>query len=96
MPTTTTTAPSLDKVTATCDRLVAALTETTGIEFKLGYIGNCDSTFDNRSWYAFAAHPGRVGTSDDSIGGVSTANLADLIPVLRGALQMARIAKAAR
>jgi len=44
-----------------------------------GYIGNCgvdrSGPFDDRSWYVFLPHPGRVGTPRDNVGGYRTANL---------------------
>ncbi len=41
----------------------------------LGYIGNCESWGDDRSWAVYLPHPGRAGTAFDrwSIG--DTANL---------------------
>lgn len=44
-----------------------------------GYIGNVgvdrSGPFDDRSWYVFLPHPGRVGTPADCVGGYRTANL---------------------
>ena len=37
-----------------------------------GYIGNLEGRKDYRCWYVFLPHPGRVGTSADSIGGIAT------------------------
>lgn len=37
-----------------------------------GYIGNVDHKTDDRAWFIFAPHPGRVGTPKDRIGGFST------------------------
>lgn len=39
-----------------------------------GYIGNCSPNGgnDDRAWYVFLPHPGRVGTADDRLGGFST------------------------
>ncbi|CAB4189613.1 hypothetical protein UFOVP1196_4 [uncultured Caudovirales phage] len=61
--------------TTTLEALQAKVTELQaelpGITF--GYIGNCgvnrNGPFDDRSWYIFLPHPGRVGTSDDRVGG---------------------------
>jgi hypothetical protein len=88
---------SFDRAHATLARLVKALGEATGIPFSFGYIGNCEGTpgtpafRDDRSWFAFAAHPGRVGTHSDSIGGYATDSLDQLVPVLQGALALARV-----
>jgi hypothetical protein len=42
-----------------------------------GYIGNCDidGRNDDRCWMVFLPHPGRVGTSDDRIGGFTTGSV---------------------
>jgi len=40
----------------------------------IGYIGNCSASYDDRSWMIFLPHPGRVGTSGDSLGGFATAD----------------------
>ena len=69
--------------------LVKRLSEVTGDEWTFGYIGNVSHWGDDRSWSAFRAHPGRVGTSRDRIGGHSTENIGDLITMLRGALAFA-------
>lgn len=74
-----------------CQRIVAAIAETTGEPWTFGYLGNCDHRRDDRAWYAFRPHPGRVGTYDDRIGGVRTDQLSDLVPTLSGALKMARM-----
>lgn len=78
----------------TCQRLVKVLSSKTGIDWTFGYLGNCSgfegapAYRDDRTWYAFAAHPGRVGTETDSIGGFSTARLEDLVLVLQGAIKL--------
>jgi hypothetical protein len=42
-------------------------------DVSFGYIGNCDGAgYDDRLWYLFLPHPGRVGTSLDRIGGFRT------------------------
>lgn len=69
----------------------ALLTERTGIQWTIGYIGNVTGANDDRAWYAFADHPGRIGTSDDRIGGVTTDELPMLTTILHGALTLARI-----
>lgn len=93
----TTTTNDLTEVVEKCERLVTRLSATSGIAFKFGYIGNCDGRgYDDRGWYAFAAHPGRVGNADDRIGGYRTSELAELIPVLQGALEMAKVVRQAR
>jgi len=40
----------------------------------IGYIGNLTSQNDDRSWMIFLPHPGRVGTTADSLGCFSTAD----------------------
>lgn len=75
-----------------CQRLVGLLSEKTGIAWTFGYLGNIYGTRqqdDDRMWYAFAAHPGRVGTDRDSIGGFRTENLDRLVEWLRGAVALA-------
>lgn len=74
-----------------CQRIVESLTETTGIEWTFGYIGNLDGRRDDRRWYAFAAHPGRVGTYADQIGGVSTKDLGKLADRLATVLEFTRV-----
>jgi hypothetical protein len=76
-----------------CQHLVGLLTKHTRIEWSFGYLGNTygipdtPAYRDDRFWYAFAAHPGRVGTKHDSIGGYR--DPADLVPLLMGAVQLA-------
>jgi hypothetical protein len=76
-------------------RLVARLSEATGIAFTFGYLGDLSGIpgtpafRDSRTYYVFAAHPGRVGDAGDRIGGVS--DPADLVPLLRGALALATV-----
>lgn len=70
-------------------RVAERLTEATGVKWTFGYIGNCDHTRDDRNWYLFAAHPGRVGSSADRIGGYATSDLPAFVPVAQGALSMA-------
>lgn len=72
-----------------CRRIVERLAETTGEAWTFGYIGNLDHDRDDRAWYAFRPHPGRVGTSADRIGGHGTDELGRLADVLAGALRMA-------
>jgi hypothetical protein len=81
-------------------RLVARLSDLTGIAFTFGYLGDVSGIpgtpayRDSRCYYVFAAHPGRVGTSSDRLGGVSDPN--DLVPILRGALALATVQATAR
>ena len=77
-----------------CQHLVGLLTKHTGIAWTFGYLGNVYADHDDRHWYAFAAHPGRVGTNKDSIGGYR--NPADLVPLLMGAVQLAIVQKESR
>lgn len=85
-----------------CQRLVKVLAANTGIDWTFGYLGNV-SGFENtpayrddRTWYAFAAHPGRVGTDLDRIGGVSTDRLDRLVVVLQGAVKLSVVLEAQR
>lgn len=79
----------------TCRRLVGLLTERTGITWTFGYLGNDHGNdTSGRRYYAFAAHPGRVGGAGDSIGGF--ADPADLVPWLQGALALALVQSTAR
>lgn len=78
-----------------CQRTVDLIAEATGEDWTFGYIGNVElSGRDDRAWYAFRPHPGRVGTHDDRIGGVRTDDLDSLLPTLMGALKMARMLRA--
>lgn len=83
-----------------CQRLTELLTKKTGISWTFGYLGNCSGIpgtpafKDDRRWYAFAAHPGRVGTALDSIGGYSTDRLEELATVLHGAVKLAVVLEA--
>jgi hypothetical protein len=81
---------SSEVTTARLRRTTELLSEVTGITWTVGYIGNCDNRRDDRSWFLFADHPGRVGTASDRIGGVDTANLNDLALMASGALRMAK------
>lgn len=51
--------------------------ELPGLTF--GYLGNVgtdrNGRYDDRSWYVFLPHPGRVGTTNDSVGGFPTHRL---------------------
>lgn len=55
--------------------------ELPGVTF--GYIGNCGSDrsgrFDDRSWYIFLPHPGRVGDYSDRLGGYRTQDLGRML-----------------
>jgi hypothetical protein len=59
-----------------------------------GYIGNtyADGT-DDRSWFIFLPHPGRVGTAKDRIGGVSTANRFSLVQLMLAMIKGAELTK---
>ena len=76
-----------------CQRLVEMISEATGEPWTFGYIGNVERRRDDRAWYAFRPHPGRVGTAEDRIGGVATEDLSTLAITLAGALKMARMLK---
>lgn len=84
-----------DRTRARLTRITELLTSTTGTEWTFGYIGNCDHQHDDRSWFLFRAHPGRVGTFEDRIGGVATQDLDKLADMGQGALKMARMLKGA-
>jgi len=43
-----------------------------GTDFSSGYIGNVERGRDDRAWYFFAPHPGRVGEAADRWGGCAT------------------------
>lgn len=93
------TSPTTDTaaLVSACERLVKLLSDRTGIAFTFGYLGNTYGLEgtpryqDDRRWYAFAAHPGRVGTHKDSIGGVRTDDLGHLITLLQGALELTTV-----
>ena len=62
--------------------------EFPGISF--GYIGNVDRWGDDRSWYVFLPHPGRVGTMLDRVGGYSTDRLPDMLAGWDGIVAIVR------
>lgn len=75
-----------------CERLVEILDQLDPeVTWTFGYIGNLSHERDDRAWYAFASHPGRVGRSDDRIGGLPTENLDQLAERLAGAVTLARV-----
>jgi hypothetical protein len=86
-----------DPIDERCRRLTDKLTELTGITWTFGYIGNTygmpdtRAWRDDRSWSAFAAHPGRVGGYGDRIGGHSTDELPQLHAQLQGACALAML-----
>jgi hypothetical protein len=80
-----------DKALEALRRAASHLSDQTGIKWTVGYIGNCDHRHDDRSWSLFAEHPGRVGTSADRIGSVSTAELPELVKLVQGACNLARV-----
>jgi len=58
-----------------------------------GYIGNLAPGYDDRHWMIFLPHPGRVGSSGDSIGGFATGDIDGARRTLAsagGALRLAR------
>lgn len=85
-----------------CQRLVELLNKKTSIVWSFGYLGNCSGIpgtpafEDDRSWYAFAAHPGRVGKASDRIGGFGTESLGQLVRMLQGAVALAVVQSVAR
>lgn len=100
--TTTRTPNRTDRAVASCQRMVKTLSERTGIEFTFGYIGNTygiEGTVafrDDRRWFAFAAHPGRIGTDHDRLGGYRTSDLSGMVAELHGALSLSYIQAKAR
>lgn len=86
---------TVSDIDARIRRQTDRLTEATGITFRYGYLGDVSGIpgtpafRDSRSYYLFAAHPGRCGTDADRLGGVS--DPADLLPILGAALGLARI-----
>lgn len=90
----------MDTIEDRIRRCTARLSEATGIEFSYGYLGDVSGIpgtpafRDSRTYYLFAAHPGRVGTDKDRLGGVS--DPADLLPILGAALGLARIQNTSR
>lgn len=67
--------------------------------WSFGYIGNVyfGPMKDDRCWYIFVPHPGRVGTSEDRIGGFATADRFKLAQIAAGiafGLKMAREGRA--
>jgi len=55
------------------ERVDALAKELPGITF--GYIGNVEQWCDDRSWFVFLPHPGRVGRYNDSVRIGTTAQL---------------------
>lgn len=112
MTTATRPAPTAEKIAASYARQeailrdeIAELNVLLGLakdaEHKVtfGYVGNCDAngSRDYRSWMVFLPHPGRVGTSDDSVGSFPTGSLEGIVATrraLRSVAQGIRLAKA--
>lgn len=74
-----------ERVRAFVARQVALLNATLGLadaehsrKVTFGYIGNLGHGRDDRLWYVFLPHPGRVGTPADTLGGFSTGGVASL------------------
>lgn len=71
---------------ATAHDILTAKFKTLKAEFPaitFGYIGNVgvyrSGPFDDRRWYIFLPHDGRVGTSADRVGGYSTESLGNMV-----------------
>lgn len=83
-----------ERVIDSIKRIMIKLNEVIGAGATFGYIGNLDERFgDDRSWYVFLPHPGRVGTTEDRFGGFSTGDIEGArrtLTELSGALTMAR------
>jgi hypothetical protein len=64
---------------------VLGLTADSDHKVTFGYIGNCDANGarDHRAWTVFLPHPGRVGTSDDSVGSFPTGSLEGIVATRR-------------
>ena len=92
-----------DRRIACIEKLVLKLNEALGLDpadysnrVSFGYIGNCGPNYDDRSWYVFLPHPGRVGQPADRMGGFATgdaAGAATLHAQLSGAVTIARFVK---
>ena len=49
----------------------------------IGYIGNLEVGRDDREWYIFLPHPGRIGKAEDRLGGYSTEDRWKLVTLAR-------------
>ena len=49
----------------------------------IGYIGNLEFGRDDRAWYIFLPHPGRIGKAEDRLGGYSTEDRWKLVTLAR-------------
>lgn len=64
-----------DRVAALNEALGYSDTAWDAIRVTVGYVGNCAMTqdadgfpaYDDRRWYVFLPHPGRVGTDEDRL-----------------------------
>lgn len=82
-----------DRLVLRVQRLLDQLNEVIGGGATFGYLGNCGSGVDDRSWYVFLPHPGRVGTHEDRLGGFGTGDVDGVestVRQLHGALVMAK------
>lgn len=66
-----------------------------------GYIGNGKLTSNGWDlsdclWFVFLPHPGRVGTSDDRVGGFATGDLAGIVATRRALASVAQGVRLAR
>jgi len=61
-----------------------------------GYIGNLGNGHDDRIWMVFLPHPGRVGTSDDSIGSFPTGSVEGIVATRRALRSVAQGVRLAR
>src|SRR6187549_255381 len=65
-----------------------------------GYIGNCgvyrSGPYDDRRWYIFLPHHGRVGGYSDRVGGYSTESLGNMLADWDRLVGRVRLAMAGR
>lgn len=92
-----TTTATYDRVIDCIKRQVAKLNEALGLPADegatFGYIGGIDGLRDDRKYYVFLPHPGRMGTSTDLVGGFAHGDEAGaraLACTLGGMLTLAR------
>lgn len=95
--------PRVERVHEQIERMVTQMNKALGLDpadysrrVSFGYIGNVDpsGSNDDRAWYVFLPHPGRVGTDADCLGsGHRTDDYAGAVrtaAMVSGALRFAR------
>lgn len=86
-----------DRVIDAINRVMNELNKMINGDATFGYIGNLSQFRDDRAWYVFLPHPGRVGTAEDRLGGFSTGDIngaRHTLTALSGALTMTRYLRA--